>query len=83
MVARARRHAGIGQIELGGDRSDDRLRAVAAGHREPVRSARDRVAHELLEVPEGGPSSIGSIPRARASAATAKRSALPPPDFGL
>ena len=31
----------------------------------------------------GGPSSIGSIPRARASAASENRSALPPPDFGL
>ena len=51
MVARARRHAGIGQIELGGDRRDDRLRAVAAGHREPVGAAGDRIAHELLEVP--------------------------------
>ena len=53
VVARARRDAGVGQVELGGDRGDDRLRAVAAGHRQPVGAAGDRVAHELLEVPRG------------------------------
>ena len=31
----------------------------------------------------GGPSSIGSIPRERASEASANFSALPPPDLGL
>jgi hypothetical protein len=50
VVAGARRHAGVGQIELGGGRGDNRLRAIAAGHREPVGAAVDRVAHERLEV---------------------------------
>jgi hypothetical protein len=51
VVARARRDAGVGQIELRGDRGDDGLRAVAAGHRQPVGTAGNGVAHELLEVP--------------------------------
>ena len=81
VVARAGGHARVGQPVLGGDRGDDRLRAVAAGHREPVGAALDRAADERLEV-LAGPSSIGSIPRARASSASLKRSALPPPDSG-
>ena len=33
VVARARRHTRIRQVELRGDRGDDRLRAIAARHR--------------------------------------------------
>ena len=51
VVARTRRHARVGQVELGGDRRDDGLGAVAAGHREPVGSAGDRLANEPLEIP--------------------------------
>ena len=50
VVARPRRDAGVGQVELGGDRGDDRLRAVAAGHRQPVGALGDGGAHELLEI---------------------------------
>ena len=50
VVARARRDARVGQAELGGDRGDDRLRAVAPGHREAVGAASDGVADERLEV---------------------------------
>ena len=53
VVACARRHARVRQVELRGDRGDDGLRAVAAGHRQPVGAAGDRVAHEPLEVPRG------------------------------
>ena len=83
MVARARGDAGVGQPALGGDRRDDRLRAVAAGHREPVGAALHRAADERLEVLAAASSSIGSIPRARASSASVKRSAFPPPERGL
>ena len=50
VVARAGGDAGVRQAALGGDRGDDRLRAVAAGHRERVGAAIDRVADERLEV---------------------------------
>ena len=53
MVARSRRDAGVGQSVLGGDRRDDRLRAVAARHRERVGAALDGRAHERLEVAPG------------------------------
>ena len=39
------------------------------------------LADERLEVLAAGSSSIGSIPRARASSASVKRSALPPPEL--
>ena len=50
VVARAGGDAGVGQTALGGDRRDDRLRAVAAGHRQPVGAALDGGADERLEV---------------------------------
>ena len=53
VVARAGGHARVGQPALGGDRRDDRLRAVAAGHRERVGAALDRPANERLEVLAG------------------------------
>ena len=71
-----------GQAALGGDRGDDRLRAVAAGHRQRVGAAATAPRTSSLEVVPGR-SSIGSMPRARASSASLKRSALPPPDLGL
>ena len=51
MVARAGGYARVGQPALGGDRGDDRLRAVAAGHRERVGAAIQGAADERLEVP--------------------------------
>ena len=51
VVARTGRYARVGQAALGGDRRDDRLRAVAAGHREPVGAAIEGAADEPLEVP--------------------------------
>ena len=53
VVARAGGHARVGQPVLGGDRRDDRLRAVAAGHREPVGAALHGPANERLEVLAG------------------------------
>ena len=53
MVARAGGHARVGQPALGGDRGDDRLRAVAAGHRERIGAAIYGPAHERLEVLAG------------------------------
>ena len=50
VVAGAGGHARVRQPELGGDRGDDRLRAVPARHREPVRAALDRAADEHLEI---------------------------------
>ena len=82
VVTRARRYACVGQVELRRDRRDDRLRAVAAGHRKPVGAAGDSVPDELFEILPG-PSSIASMPRAGASVASENFSALPPPDFGL
>ena len=43
-------NAGVGQPALGRDRRDDRLRSVAAGHRERVGAAFHRPADERLEV---------------------------------
>ena len=54
MVSRARRNAGVGQVELRGDRGDDRLRPVATRHRQRVRATRNRVPGELLEVLAAG-----------------------------
>ena len=43
--------AGVRKVELGGDRGDDRLRAVAAGHRQRVGAVGDGASRdELLEV---------------------------------
>ena len=70
VVAGAGRDAGVGQAVLGGDRGDDRLRAVAAGHRERVGAVGDRVAHELLRG------------RRRASARSARSRARGPPRRG-
>ena len=50
VVAGPGRDAGVRQPELGGDRGDDRLRAVPAGHGQPVRAARDGGADQRLEV---------------------------------
>ena len=50
MVAGPGGDARIWKIELGRDRGDDRLRAVAAGHRQPVGAAGHGIADELLEV---------------------------------
>ena len=50
VVAGPGRDARVRKIELGRDRGDDRLRAVAAGHRQPVGAARHGIADELLEV---------------------------------
>ena len=82
MVTCAGRDARVGKAAFGGDRGDDRLRAVAAGHRQRVGAALTAPADELSRSSPGS-SSIGSIPRARASSASVKRSALPPPECGL
>ena len=50
VVARAGGDARVGQPHLGGDLGDDRLRAVAARHREPVGAALHGAADERLEV---------------------------------
>ena len=50
MVTRPRRHAHVREPPFGGDRGDDRLRAVAARHAYRVRAVGDRVAHERREV---------------------------------
>ena len=78
MVSGPRRDAGVGQATLGGDRRDDRLRAVAAGHRQRVGARGDGVAHEPLEVaPRGqldrldptGPRLVGQLEPLRLAAA--------------
>ncbi len=53
VVARAGGHARVRQPALGRERRDDRLRAVAAGHRERVGAAIDGPANERLEVVAG------------------------------
>ena len=53
MVARTRRDTGIGQADLRGDLRDDRLRAVAPGHREAVGTVGERRSNELFEVDPG------------------------------
>ncbi len=53
MVAGACRHTRVGQPALGGDRCDDRLRAVTTCHREPVGTAGDGSADQGLEVVAG------------------------------
>src|SRR5947209_3405314 len=50
MVARPSRYARVWNAALGRDCGDDRLRTVAAGHRERVGPVRDRVPHELPEI---------------------------------
>ncbi len=50
VVAGPRRDAGIGKPELGGDRRDDRLRAVAARHGESVGAAIHGVPYERPQV---------------------------------
>ena len=50
MVTRPGRHAHVRESAFGGDRGDDRLRAVAAGHAYGVGAVGDRVAHERREV---------------------------------
>ena len=68
VVARARRDAGVGKVELGGDGGDDRLRAVAACHRQRVGPVGDRIRASRLEVVAGC--------RARSARS---RAAWPPP----
>ena len=53
MVAGAGGHAGVGQPALGGDLGNDRLRAVPASHREPVRASLDGAAYQHLKVVAG------------------------------
>ena len=50
VVARPGGNAGVRQTRLGGDRRDNRLRAVASGHRQRVGAVRDRAPHQFLEV---------------------------------
>ena len=64
MVSRPGRDAGVGQAALGGDRGDDRLRAVAAGHRQRVGAGGDGVADQRLEV--GARGQLDRLDRARA-----------------
>ena len=82
MVAGARRHACVRQPNFGGDLSNDRLRTVPACHREPVRAALDRAAYQRLEVLAG--LQLDRLDATlRASLASWKRSAFPPPERGL
>jgi hypothetical protein len=53
MVAGASRHACIRQPDFSSDLGNDRLRAVPARHREPVRATLDRAAYQRLEVLAG------------------------------
>jgi hypothetical protein len=53
VVARARRDAGVGKVVLGRDRGDDRLRAVASGHRQAVRPPPHRRSGQLGQVLAG------------------------------
>ena len=50
MVARSRRDARIGEVELRRDHRHDRLRAVTAGHRQRVRASLHGIADERLEI---------------------------------
>ena len=50
VVARSRRDADVGDVAPGGDRRHERLRAVAAGHPDDLRAARDRALGELEQV---------------------------------
>jgi hypothetical protein len=50
VVTRPGRNTGVRQSALGGDRGHDGLRAVPAGHGQPVRAARDGGADQRLEV---------------------------------
>ena len=82
VVAGAGRDAGVRQPELGSDRGDDRLRAVPPAMANP---SAPRATAARTSVSRSSPrlSSTASMPRLPASLASAKRSALPPPDFGL
>ena len=53
VVAGAGRHACVWQPDFGSDLGNDRLRAVPAGHREPVRATLDRATYEHLKVIAG------------------------------
>jgi hypothetical protein len=82
MVASPRWHARVWQRVLGGDRRHDRLRPAATRDAEragPCDTASRTSSSRSLP----GASSRGSIPRALALAASAKRSAFPPPERGL
>ncbi len=65
VVAGPGRDTGVRQIVLGGDRGDQRLGAVAAGHRQGVGAAADGLAHQLLEIVARAPA---RPPRCRARA---------------
>ena len=82
VVACPRRDAGERQVVLGRDLGHQRLRAVASGRRQGVRSGSTAALGPAPPGP-GRPSSIGSMPRARASSARFARSALPPPERGF
>ena len=84
VVARAGGDARVGQAALGRDRRDDRLRAVAAGHRERRRRRARRAPRTSASRSSAAARARSArSPRLRASSASLKRSALPPPDFGL
>jgi hypothetical protein len=53
VVARTRRYTCVGQLELCRYRRHDRLRAITARHREPIRAAQHRTAHQGFEVASG------------------------------
>jgi hypothetical protein len=53
VVAGTGGHACVWQPELGGDRGNDRLRTVPAGHRQAVRAELDRATYEHLKVVAG------------------------------
>ena len=83
VVAGPGRDARVRQVVRRGDPRDDRLRPVTAGHREPVRAARDRVLDENVEVVAAA---RASRPRSRARARRPPRpvrSARPSPERGL
>ncbi len=50
VVPGPRGHARVGKVQLRGDRRDDRLRSIPAGHREAIGSLSDRISHQLAEV---------------------------------
>ena len=82
VVAGTGRDAREGQVVLGCDRGDERLRAVAARGRERIGPGAT-ASRTSCSRSSPGFSSIGSIPRARASSGRLLLTALPPPDLGF
>ena len=81
VVAGAGRDADERHVGRHGDRRHQGLGAVAAGHADHVGAAVDGVLGQLRAGRRRGCSTIGSMPRLRASSSRWNCSAFPPPDF--